>query len=81
MHSNISIICMTWQFARITNQASQTKQENKSKTRITSMAFLLRYTKSSNTWQELNSIKLNLITHKNFIKTTMFNLLKFPIVI
>ena len=68
MHSNISIICITWQFVRVTNQTSQTRQENKSKTRNTSMAFLLKYAKSSNTWQELNSIKLNLITHKNFIK-------------
>ena len=52
MHSNISIISMTWQFARITKQASQTKQENKSNTRNTSMEFLLKFTKSSNTRQD-----------------------------
>ena len=72
---------MTWQIARITNQASQTRQENKPKTRITSMAFLLKFTKSNNTWPDLNSIELNLITHKGLNKTTMFNLVKFPIVI
>ena len=27
MHSNIAKICMTWQFAKLTKQASQTKQE------------------------------------------------------
>ena len=59
MHSNIAKICMTWQFAKLLNK--QVKQAiNKSRTRNTSMAFLLKFTKSNNTWQDLNSIKLNL---------------------
>ena len=60
MHSNIAIICMTWQFAKLTKQASQTKQENKSKTRNTSMAFLLKFTKSNN----MARIKFNKIEFK-----------------
>ena len=60
MHSNIAKICMTWQFAKLTKQASQTKQELNLGQDITSMAFLLKFTKSNNTWQDLNSIKLNL---------------------
>ena len=27
MHSNIAKICMTWQFAKLTKQASQARQE------------------------------------------------------
>ena len=73
MHSNISIICMTWQFARLTNQASQTKQENKSRTRITSMGFLLKFTKSNN----IARIKFNKIEFNNtqkFCKTTLLKI-------
>ena len=66
---------MTRQFAKLTKQASQARQEN------TSMAFLLKLTKSNNTWQDLNSIKLNLNNTQEINKTTMFILLKFPIVI
>ena len=46
---------MTWQFAKLTKQARV-----KSRTRNTSIAFLLKLTRSNNTWQDLNSIKLNL---------------------
>ena len=68
MHSNIAKICMTWQFAKLTKQASQAKQEIKSKARNTSMARI-----------KFKRIEFNLHTRK--YKTTMFNLLKFPIVI
>ena len=71
---------MTWQFAKLTNKQVN-KARVKSRTRITNMAFLLKLTKSNNTWQDLNSIKFNLNNTQEFNKTTMFNLLKFPIVI
>ena len=61
MHSNIAKICMTWQFAKLTKQARV-----KSRTRNTSIAFLLKLTKSNNTWQDLNSIKLNLNNTQGF---------------
>ena len=51
---------MTWQFAKLTKQASQSRQEINLGQELTSMAFLLKLTKSNNTWQDLNSIKLNL---------------------
>ena len=39
MHSNIAKICMTWQFVKITNQASQTKQELKLRQEILAWHF------------------------------------------
>ena len=51
---------MTWQFAKLTKQASQSKQGNKSKTRNNQHGISTKLTKSNNTWQDLNSIKLNL---------------------
>ena len=57
---------MTWQFAKLTKQASQARQELNLGQETTIMAFLLNFTKSNNTWQDLNSIKLNLNNTQEF---------------